>query len=87
MWAEWRSTQLAEVAVNARIDAIVEGLGAAVERNFVAWPMGNVDFGGTLYAVATHPDEIARVKAFLGARLAWMDANVATWSPYGVTAP
>ncbi len=87
MWAEWRSTELAEDAVNARIDGIVAGLGAAVERNFVAWPMGNVDFGGTLYAVSTHTDEVARVKAFLRARMIWMDANVAIWSPYGVAAP
>ncbi|MDP2314280.1 MAG: CotH kinase family protein, partial [Pseudomonadota bacterium] len=82
MWAEWRATELADGEVAARIDAIVAGLGPAVARNFERWPIGDVDFGGTLYVVGSHPEEIARVKAFLAARLAWMDANVGAWSPY-----
>ncbi len=79
MWAEWRATELADGAVDARIDGIVAGLGDAVDRNFERWPIEQVDFGGTLYAVASHEEEIARVKAFAAARVAWMDANVQVW--------
>ncbi|MFN7147490.1 MAG: CotH kinase family protein, partial [Myxococcota bacterium] len=79
MWAEWRATGLADGALDTRIDGIVTGLGPAVERNFARWPIGEVDFGGYLYVVGSHAEEITRVKALLAARVAWMDANVATW--------
>lgn len=82
MWAEWRATELADGAVEARIDGLVTDLGDAPERNFERWPIGEVDFGGTLYVVGSHTEEIARIKRFVAAREVWMDANIAAWSQY-----
>jgi hypothetical protein len=80
MWAEWRAGGLADGAVDATIDATVAALGDAVGRNFARWPIEDVDFGGTLYEVDSHAAEVARVKAWLAARITWMDANVDQWS-------
>jgi hypothetical protein len=82
MWTEWRATELADGAVEARIDGLVADLGDAPARNFARWPIGEVDFGGTLYVVGSHAEEIGRIKAFVAAREAWMDANIASWSQY-----
>jgi hypothetical protein len=79
MWAEWRAGAVTDEGVDAWIDTLVADLGDAVDRNFERWPMADVDFGGTLYRVDTHPEEIARVKTFLHARIAWMDDNVALY--------
>lgn len=79
-WATWRANELADGAAEARIDGTVADLGDAVDRNFERWPIEDVDFGGYLYAVGSHEEEIARVKGWIGARLAWMDEHVATYA-------
>ena len=79
MWAEWRAGDLADDALDARIDGIVADLGDSVDRNFERWPIEDVDFYGYLYDVGSHEEEIHRVKTFLHARFAWMDEEVGSY--------
>jgi hypothetical protein len=51
-----------------------------VGRNWQAWDIAAVpNVGFPLYAVASADEEYAHVEAWIRARLAWMDANVATY--------
>jgi hypothetical protein len=79
-WATWRATELSDATIDATLAANPALLGDAVDRNFERWPIGDIQFGGVyLYTVSSYDEELARVRAFVHARLAWMDDNVATW--------
>ena len=78
-WATWRATELSDATIDATLAANPALLGDAVDRNFERWPIGDIQFGGYLYAVSSYDEELARVSAFVHARLAWMDDNVASW--------
>jgi len=80
-WAELRGGPWATDEILARIDTYQATMGAdAIAHNFEVWPIGDVDFGGYLYPVSSYAEEDARVRAFLEARLTWMDTNVDRWS-------
>lgn len=78
-WAELRMDSLSEEVLFARIDALQAILGDAVDRNFEAWPITSINYGGWFYEVSSYADEDAHVREWLAIRLAWMDANVAAW--------
>jgi hypothetical protein len=80
MWLEWRAGALADAVVLGRIDAITAAIGPAAARNFERWPIGDIQFGGYLYAVGSWDEEVTRVRTWLAARLAWMDTNVASYA-------
>jgi hypothetical protein len=83
-WAELRQGPLAEDAILARIAAYDTTLGDAVTRNFDRWPMEDIvyatdDVDDWLCPVSSYSEEHARVLTFISARLAWMDANIASF--------
>jgi hypothetical protein len=78
-WAELRSGPLATGAVLATLDAHQTTLGEAIDRNFQTWPIESIDFYGYLYAVDSYAEEDARVRAWVAARLAWMDTAIGSY--------
>lgn len=79
MWAEWRAGALSDATIDAWLAANPTLLGDAVDRNFTRWPIEEIQFGGTLYAVTSYDDEITRVSDFVHARVLWMDVNVGSY--------
>jgi len=80
-WAELRAGPLDRDAIHARIDAYQTTMGPAIDENFAVWPIDSIQFGSDyLYAVSSYAEEDARVRAWIDARLAWMDDEVGRWS-------
>jgi hypothetical protein len=79
---ELRLTALSDAALAMKLDRYAMTLTpAAIEENFTLWPIEDVDYVDlyepySFYDVASHAEEMTRVKAFLSARLAWIDANI-----------
>jgi hypothetical protein len=73
---------LSDAALGARLDAYAAVLTkAALTQNFQIWPLADVEYSSfympyTLYPVSSYDDESAKLRAFLGARLAWIDAHI-----------
>ncbi len=81
-WRELRARPLATAALLARLDGYQVTLSAdAVAQNFTLWPLGQINYNQTyppytLYPVSSYADEVAKLRAFLTARLAWIDAHI-----------
>jgi hypothetical protein len=81
-WRELRLTALSDAAIARKLDRYAMTLTpAAIEQNFMLWPIEDVDYVEvyepySFYDVTSHAEEMTRVKAFLAARIAWIDANV-----------
>lgn len=81
-WRELRMGALSDAAIQAKLDRYASTLTAgAIEENFALWPIEDVDYADlyepyTFYDVQSHAEEMTRVRAFLAARLAWIDANI-----------
>ena len=81
-WREVRAGPLSDAALQARLDAYQVTLAAdAVAQNFKIWPLAQINYTQTyapysLYPVTSYADEVSKLRAFLTARLAWMDAHV-----------
>jgi hypothetical protein len=81
-WRELRLTALSDAALTRKLDRYAATLTpGAIEENFALWPIEDVDYVEfyefySFYVVASHAEEMTRVKAFLTARLAWIDANI-----------
>jgi hypothetical protein len=84
-WRELRAGPLATAALMARLDGYQVTLTAdAVTQNFTIWPLSQINYTKTyapysLYPVSSYADEVAKLRAFLTARLAWIDAHVDTF--------
>ena len=83
----WRALRaagspLSDAALTARLDSYAQVLTpAALGQNFLVWPLANVDYSSfyppyTLYRVTSYDDELVKLRAFLTARLAWIDAHI-----------
>lgn len=83
-WAELRANRFSDASLNRRIDQYLVVLsGAAIDENFSVWPIEEVDFTPiyddySLYPIDSHAAEVDKVRAWILARLAWMDANIET---------
>jgi hypothetical protein len=79
---ELRLTALSDAALAMKLDRYAMTLTpSAIEENVALWPIEDVDYVDlyepySFYDVASHAEEMTRVKAFLSARLAWIDANI-----------
>jgi hypothetical protein len=81
-WRALRAGPLATAAMLATLDRYAVTLaGDAISQNFARWPLAEIDYQSiyppyTLYPVSSHEDEKAKLRAFLEARLAWIDAHI-----------
>ncbi len=81
-WRELRAGPLATAALLSRLDGYQVTLTAdAVAQNFTIWPLAQINYNKTyspytLYPVTSYADEVAKLRAFLTARLTWMDAHI-----------
>lgn len=84
-WRELRTGAFSEARIDQRLDGYQAALSpAALEENFAIWPIEEVNFDHfyprySFYEVASYSDELQKLRAFITARLAWMDANVDTY--------
>lgn len=79
-WTELRADAWTDDAILARQAGYRALIGdEAIDRNFAAWPIEAVDFSGYLYAVTSYEEELAHVRAWTTARLAWMDQQIADY--------
>lgn len=79
-WRELRAGPLSDAALMARIDGYQVSLAAgAVDQNFTIWPLSQIGYTWapyTLYPVSSYADEVSKVRAYLTARMAWIDAHI-----------
>lgn len=78
-WIELRADLITASGVLGRIDGYVATMGDAIDANFERWPIDEVAFGSYLYPVSSYEDELNRVRSFIGARVAFMDENIASY--------
>ena len=79
-WFELRTAEYSEESLLQRLEAYREIVGDSAYANFEVWPMEEIHFTwddtNWLCPVYSYDEEMARLEAWLLARLAWMDANV-----------
>jgi hypothetical protein len=81
-WRVLRAGPLATGTLLAQLDAYGVTLTAdAVAQNFELWPLAQINYEQinapySLYPVSSYADEVSKVRAFLLARLDWIDAHV-----------
>lgn len=81
-WRELRAGEYSEARISARLDGYQAILTpAALADNFEIWPLEDVDYVDiyppySFYDVTSYSDEVAKFRAFIQARLAWIDANI-----------
>ena len=80
-WFELRQGSLSEDALLERIEAQWALMGdELVAQNFEVWPWEEIDFlGGYLPVVEDYATEQDNIRAWVPARLAWMDENIDSW--------
>ncbi len=72
-WSELRQTILHTDTLMAYIDARVEELGSAVDRNFTQWPILGVWVWPNYFVGPTYETEVYSLKNWIKHRLNWMD--------------
>jgi hypothetical protein len=81
-WRALRAGPLATGALLAQLDGYGVTLTAdAVTQNFELWPLAQINYEQinppySLYPVSSYADEVSKLRAFLVARLDWIDAHV-----------
>ncbi len=84
-WRELRAGPFATAQVLARLDQLgSQLLPADLSANFARWPLSEVDFTDiyrpySLYPVASYDEERTRLRAWVEARLTWIDAHIDTY--------
>lgn len=80
-WRALRSGPLATPTVQAQLAAYAAVVTPLSDDNFERWPLDEVRFEQIygpyhLYEVESYADELAHVRAWVDARLEWMDAHI-----------
>jgi hypothetical protein len=81
-WRELRAGPLSNAGVLAELDGFRAILTPqAIAANFAIWPLSEVDFTPifrpySLYPVTSYDDEVMKLRAWLEARLRFIDANI-----------
>jgi len=78
-WLELRQGLLSEAALDERITALAAPLAAAIARDYAKWPVGEViEPNGFVRGptVETWEAQIEALRAFVKARLSWMDSEL-----------
>jgi spore coat protein H len=73
----WGVGSLATASLLHRIDDLRQFLGSAIDRNWQVWSFADTaNTGFPLYPVVSPDEEYIKVKDFITARFAWIDANI-----------
>jgi len=75
-WQDLRKDLLSLDRIYELIDAYVETLGPAVERNFDRWPVLGKEIWPNYYVGDSYEEEIETLKWWIAERLDWLDANM-----------
>jgi hypothetical protein len=81
-WRALRAGPLSTAALMAQLDGYgVTLTPEAVRQNFEIWPLAEINYTQinppySLYPVGSYADEVSKLRAFLAARLAWIDAHI-----------
>jgi hypothetical protein len=81
-WRELRAGPFGNAAILAKLDQMQAVLDtSAITENFTIWPIDQIDFTEiyrpySLYAVASYSEETQRLRTWITARLAWIDAHI-----------
>lgn len=84
-WRTLRAGPLSNAAVLGKLDRYQVTLDpSAITQNFAVWPLADVDFSRiyapySLYPVSSYTDEVAHLRSWLEARLAYLDAHIDTY--------
>lgn len=80
-WRDLRRTTLREEILFARLDSYRATFGSRLEENSRRWPVAEIRFlEDQLPATGSFEEEWSSIRAFLSARLRWMDQNIARFS-------
>lgn len=75
-WQALRQEELSTPALMARIDAMVDKINPAVDRNFDRFGILGAYVWPNAFVGSTHEEEITYLKTWLTQRLEWMDDNM-----------
>ncbi len=76
-WKQLRSTTLNETHFNTLIDSVFNLVNEARQRHFQRWPvLGQYVWPNAQPIPTTYEGEISSLKAWISARLQWIDANI-----------
>jgi CotH kinase protein/Secretion system C-terminal sorting domain len=76
-WKQLRSSSLSEIRFNALIDSVFNLVNEARQRHFQRWPiLGQYVWPNAQPIPTTYEGEISSLKAWISARLQWIDANL-----------
>ena len=77
-WAQFRQSNMTNERVMATVDSLAMMLTShgAEQRNSQAWPRWGVWVWNNYYVANSYDEEIAFIKQWLLARLAWMDEEL-----------
>src|SRR6185503_9302421 len=80
-WSELRQTAFSADAIEGRIQRYLATISDRVDDNFARWPFADIQFlDNQLPPRASFDDEIAAVRAWIAARLAWVDAHIGEYA-------
>lgn len=75
-WNQLREDVLSDVSLMAMVDAYVDTLGEAVERNFNRWPVHGTYIWPNAFVGKSFAEDINFMKKWILDRAAWMDKNM-----------
>jgi hypothetical protein len=76
-WTDMRSTIIQQVLTD--VDQTALDLKLSQAQNFKRWPTLDKYVWPNAVVLGTYDKEVAHLKEFLTKRIAWMDANMASW--------
>ncbi len=75
-WKALRTRLFSTDSIMADLDADIQYMGEAIDRNFTRWPTLGFYFWPNYFVGSTYQEEINYLKTWINSRLEWMDGNV-----------
>ncbi len=75
-WKSLRAGPFSTDSIMADLDADIQYMGEAINRNFTTWPILGVYVWPNYFVGSTYQEEITYLKTWITKRLNWMDGNV-----------
>lgn len=80
-WEELRAGVLSDAALQGTFDALLAEVAEAEPRDHATWATIGVAVDPNYYVGASYGDEVAWLRAWMAARVSWMDTNLAGVCP------